>query len=267
MNGALHPRGRIGFVPMVRRGGATLRPSLLLALHTVVLLPGGASAQSETTIRMVRGLVIDEVTRLPVRGVRIELLGTSTQSLSDDRGVFSLRLGAEDPARIRFAGFGYVTRVVPIDVEEAARFLAIELTPDAVRLEGLDVVVDEFRHRFERRRNASTGLVRVLDTEDLLALGAREGFHAFWKVVRRARPCPTSGSDYCISLWGRDVPVSVCIDDRPAWAGVLELEGYRPEDFFIWEIYEHDTVLRAYTHDWVRTGMARRALPPVEWGC
>lgn len=162
---------------------------------------------------------------------------------------------------------GYATRTVAVDPVGDDEMFTIVLTPDAVRLEGLTVVVDEFWRRFERRRNASRGVVRVIDTRDLLALDAREGFHAFWKVVRLARPCTTPGSDYCISLWGRDVPVLLCIDDRRASAGVIELESYRPEDFYMWELYDHGTVIRVYTNEWVRSGMARRTLLPADRGC
>lgn len=245
-----------------------VRRSLLLAVALPVLHPGAATGQASTDGPSVRGRVIDAVTRLPVEGATARIEGSTTSALSNGSGLFAVRVPAgAGSAALRIARIGYLDRTVEVAADGWDRLTTIELTPQAIRLEGLDVVVDEFWHRFERRRNSSPGVVRVIETQELLDLGAREGFHAFWKVVRLARPCRSRGSDYCISLWGRDVPVVLCIDDRRAHAGVVELERYRPEDFFLWEIYDHGTVIRTYTNAWVRSGMARRALPPAEWGC
>jgi hypothetical protein len=215
----------------------------------------------------VTGVVLDASTGEPLGEVLIAPMGEHRPAVTGLDGGFRMELPSEEEYVLLVTRLGYqsVSRLYPPAI--AGEHIVIELTPDPIELEGLDVFVDDLNRRFQRRRNSSQGLVRAYEATDLLALGADNGFDVFYKLVRRARPCPGAAFDYCIVRWGRDIPISVCIDDRSAWGGVTELADYRPEELYVIEVYNWGATIKAYTRWWVQRGAKMRQLPPEEWGC
>ncbi len=240
--------------------------STFVGLASLVAAAGGASGQTQQSV--VRGRVIDATTRLPVEGAVIRRTSPPMQLLSNEGGLFSVRLSspmAVDTLEIQRIGYRSVT--VAVGAADSGPFVTVAVESMAVDLEGITVIVDGLERLLERRRNAATGVVTTFDTEALLEMNAAQGFDAFWKIVRIARPCHGSNPNYCLRAWGRDVPIVVCVDERRAWGGVLQLADYRPEDIYVLEVYLRGQVIRAYTNDWVKRHVVRRALPLDELNC
>lgn len=93
---------------------------------------GWASAQFT-----VSGTVADERTGEPLIGASILLKGTTTGTITDLDGGFSITLPTSDPATLIFSSIGYLTQ--NIDVAPGVSILNIKLKQDATNLE--EVVV------------------------------------------------------------------------------------------------------------------------------
>lgn len=248
-----------------------MRPRPALVAVPLSLLFWGTPLESvgqlPTSQSEVRGRVIDRVTRLPVQGATVAGPDSGVSVLTNDSGLFRLRVSGSPPYRVRIEHLAYRTMSTALAPGADGPPVVIEVEPGAIELEGLEIFVDGFNERLEYRRNAASGVVHVFDTDALLEYDAAEGFELFWMIVRQARPCRGATPDFCITRGGRDLPVVVCIDERRAHAGVMQLGDYRPEEFFAFEIYRRGEVIRAYTHDWVRGRVVSRQLAPESWAC
>ncbi|HSA54518.1 MAG TPA: TonB-dependent receptor [Gemmatimonadaceae bacterium] len=83
---------------------------------------------------IVNGHVRDAVSRAPVEGVAVQVVGTAIGTLTDESGFFQLE--AETGARLRFTRLGYAP--VEIRVREAGE-LQVLLVPSARALEGVTI--------------------------------------------------------------------------------------------------------------------------------
>lgn len=248
-----------------------MRPRPALVAVPLSLLFWGTPLESvgqpPTLGAEVRGRVVDRVTRLPVQGATVAAPEGSVSVLTNDGGLFSLRVSGAPPYHVRIEHLAYRTLSTALEAGGDGPPVVIEVEPGAIELEGLEIFVRGFNERLEYRRNAASGVVHAFDTDALLAYDADEGFELFWMIVRQARPCRGATPDFCILSGGRDLPVVVCIDERRAHAGVMQLGDYRPEEFFAFEVYQRGQVIRAYTHDWVRGRVVSRQLAPASWAC
>ncbi len=107
------------------------RPSAAL-LTALLSLP--AVLQAQTTIH---GSVVDQSTGAAVAGASVMVTGTSTGTVTDDAGSFTLEAPGS-VASVTVSSIGYVTRTVP--VSDARVVLHVRLKPSAVRLPGIQVV-------------------------------------------------------------------------------------------------------------------------------
>lgn len=82
---------------------------LLLIIAAIVLIPGLAWAQAQT----VRGKVIDGTTQEPLIGVSVVEAGTTTGTITDIDGNFTLSASPDGTLRISYVG--YTTREIPIN--------------------------------------------------------------------------------------------------------------------------------------------------------
>jgi hypothetical protein len=88
---------------------------------------------------IVRGVLIDAVSGLRVPRGEVLLTDGSAQTLADSAGVFTLR-GVPAGARVLHAdAFGYQGVLLSIIVTDTLGVLEIELEPDPIAIEGLDV--------------------------------------------------------------------------------------------------------------------------------
>ncbi len=238
-----------------------MRPATLTLLALTLLASPPVHAQAPP----LTGRVVDFDTGRPIWAATVRADEGTTST--DRSGRFELDVDRSAAVEITVEALGYESVILTVTAEDPGRDLIVRLRSDPIALEGLEVFVDLLSEKFERRRNASPGVVFAFGPEDFVRLDADNGYALFYKVVRNARPCPGRAIRYCIAIGSRDVPITVCIDERPAGAGVAELGDYGPDDFYLIEVYDRGRNIRAYTERWVRKHASRNVLPPLEGGC
>ena len=72
----------------------------------------------------------------------------------------------------------------------------------------------------------------------------------------------------CTFRRGRRQPVSVCIDEAPAYGGATDLDVYDAADLYLVEVYDMGASVRRDTRMFVE-GRLRSGwqLQPLSWGC
>ncbi len=177
---------------------------------------------------------------------------------------------------------GYTTREEELQIGEPVT-LRVELEPDPILLEEVSATVELLK----ARRSVAPVSVLAYNQRELRATAA---YDAAEFVVRRSprlelRRYPSwrvrSGAYrypfHDTPTWSlATVPVggfgfewsrgpAVLIDERPVPLGLLHLEIYRPDDFYLIEVYGGGRLIRAYTEAFIER-LARgetRALLPV----
>ena len=147
---------RISFISSIWKGCKTfLCLNLTMILVLTLTLDLTASAQQVT----IRGTVTDGTTGDPMPGVNIVVSGTTTGTMTDAAGSFTLDVPNAN-ATLQFSFIGYVSQSVPLGGRTT---LAISLTSDVAQLR--EVVVVGYGTQLKRDL---TGSVTRVDAERLL---------------------------------------------------------------------------------------------------
>ncbi len=205
---------------------------LLLVALSLLAIPRGAVAQGDSIL--VRGTVTDALTGEPLGGVEVRVVeapGLGAVTASD--GVFTVVGDADFPLTIRSGLLGYENSIRRVPAHGAT--LRIELEPEPLLLEGLEVVAD----RFDQRLRAIPRRTRVLRRGRIISSNAVHGIQVIeqrwgFREVPCSRRLYTERSR-CYSAPHHSGPFELWIDDmrRPV-GGLEELAAIRPED--IWRI-------------------------------
>lgn len=251
------------FMPKAFRSVAATTAGLLLV---VVAAPAAAQqdASPDTPEHVtITGLVVDESTGDPLATAVVRLASTDRAVMTDDAGRFRLERVPVGSRTLVFEQLGYTRFSLTQEFAPDGAPLVVQLSPQPVVLEGLEVMVD----RFERRREAAGVAVRVLRPEDFRS----QPTDLFRAVRTRAGlglvGCtPRAGvSTWCIIHRGSYVPPAVWVDDRPSM-GLEELELYRTDEVYAVEVYRAGRAIRVYTRHYMQNvAMSPRAVRPV-WG-
>ncbi|MDZ7778550.1 MAG: carboxypeptidase regulatory-like domain-containing protein [Gemmatimonadota bacterium] len=244
---------------------------IVLAGVAVMAVAGWArpSAAQEPETRpnhaRVSGLVVDEVTGLPIADALVVVDDERYAVLTDSAGLFDLGELSSGSLGVTVRRYGYQTTgmeaVVPT---EGALEVRIPLPPEAVLLDGLNVVTDRLElmdQRLRRRRNATATSVRAFDQERLVQSAARD-FLDFLRMEAALHPrsCGTRAfGTLCIQRRGRLEQPRVYVDEMPVIGGLDQLATYQPYDLYLVEVYGRGLEIRAYTHQFMER-MAHRAV-------
>jgi hypothetical protein len=245
------------------------RQPLLVVLVGLGVLssPGPVSAQDEASQEretQLTGRIVDASTGAPIPMAFISLESANWGVATDSVGVFALPVPWRDTYRVAVEQLGYVTTtfvLVPDEPGSPVAFVTLEVEPDAILLEGLEITVD----RFEFRRRMAMTSVRVLGQNDLLRRGGETAFQLVERSAPFARMCWDDPNELCQLRRGRNVRMKICIDDRPAWGGISELDSYMSSELYIVELYGvFATEIRLYTRWYVdQLSRTRRRLMPL----
>jgi len=216
-------------------------------------------AQSRT---VVVGQLIDAQSHAPLSGATVRVVNTDIQAVSGTDGQFRLRLrpGTHNVAIYRL---GYETALETWDVSDASLDVGmIELAPDAIALEGIEVTAD----RVERMRLA-TGMASRSFNEDLLARStfpnALEFVAANYSMIRV--PCltiaTTSTDRSCVRVRGTPRRPCVVVDEAPAPGGFDALEAYKTQYIARINVYGGGSFVQVYTTAFMRTANQRNWTP------
>jgi hypothetical protein len=214
---------------------------LLAALAVGIPLEG---QEPETLGRTtIRGKVFDANTGAPLFGAFVDPTGLRTGFLTDTLGNFALTLPNGAAFHISAEQLGYETVELDVLRMDANRPIMIGMKPNPIMLEGVTALVD----RFQSRRSFFSGSVRAYDRERLLAAGGQDALQFVATRTGVVRPC---------------------YGEIAVFQGSRHLEMYHPQDFYLIEVYDWGSQVRAYTNSYVERTVDRGTpLRPLIMGC
>lgn len=246
--------------------GAAIAATLAIVASLIAAAPvvaqDDASAEEPEHVT-VTGTVVDASTGAPVPTTVVRMTHPERSVMTGPNGQFSLTNVPVGSRTLVFEQIGYTRMTVTQEFGPEAPSIVVELEPQPVVLEGLNVMVD----RLEARRQAAGVAVRVLRPADFQyqpvdlfrAIRGRAGLGLVGCTP------PRGISTWCILHRGSYTSPSVWIDDRRAM-GIEELELYRTDDVYAVEVYQAGRAIRVYTRQYMqKIAMSPRAMPPV-WG-
>ena len=118
--------------------GAALHALLAGTAIEVSVSPSGVVTLAPRDPRALHGRVVDAVTGMPLSGVTVGLEATTTETITESDGRYSLP--ADDGRRLVARRFGYQTAAIVVGESKAGSALDIALAPAALSLDRLDVV-------------------------------------------------------------------------------------------------------------------------------
>lgn len=240
------------------RGAAA---ALLVASGLVA--PARAHAQGTGSV-LIRGLVLDAETRVPVHGAFIGVQGAGVGVLTGADGTFILPVGTADAYALLVRQLGYRDLAMTVTAESAEKPFFLQLDPDPVEIEGLQVLVQ----RFQERRRGPFGAVDILDQKILLDVPDGTAVDFLRRVVPFARNCDEQTEDLCVNQQGRIEPLVVCVDGHRVAEAMAELEHVDPRGLYMVEVYRRGGQVHMYSRGYVERLVAVGAeLPPLSFGC
>jgi CarboxypepD_reg-like domain len=243
---------------------------IAMALAALALLAQRAVAQSTPGSQEVAGeqrdeaftllgSLVDSNTGEALVGAWIGLTGTDWGSITNEQGRFRIPETTAGRISLTIELLAYEKLEWVGDVNgDGDDVLVIELHPQPIVLEGLQVVTDRFRSR----RNATATSVFAYNADDLAstfttnALEFVEFSSAAWLT-----PCNGRRSDRCLFVRGRTVEPTVYVDEMPVLGGLSYLESFRPWEFHMIEVYGGGRHIRAYTPGYMERAAKNRISP------
>lgn len=237
---------------------------LFLAAPLAAPLAAQADREAESDPYVtLTGTVLDAKTGQPIAGAVVRQTDTERAVMTNREGRFALARVPVGPITLSFDQLGYTLLTLTQRAEAEAPPIRVELEPQPVVLDGLQVMAD----RMKARRQSTGVAVRLITADDFRA----SSVDLFRAVRTRAgvpmTPCSPRHrpSTWCAYVRGDLITPAVYIDDRPAW-GVEELTMYRTDEIYAVEVYAAGRAIRVYTRDYVRhMAMLPRPIFPA-WG-
>ncbi len=229
---------------------------------------GQAAAQGADTVRLV-GIVVDARSEGGVPGAFVAVAGEDQGVMTDAEGRFRGLHAPMGPVVLQVQALGYGAELITVSVERSTDAVVLELEPDPIVLEGVEVMHD----RLQSRRNAVGVSVRTYDEERL----ARSGSADVLDFLRQESTLWVAGCqddvsaaggfeplEHCAWVRGREVRPTVYIDEIPVPQGLDQLLTYRPWELHLIEVYQGGRHIRAYTHQFMeRVAERPMALLPI----
>lgn len=240
---------------------------LLAVVIPAALGPAAARAQEDPGSRTsaIFGYVVDQSTSQPITGATVEFPELARHVITNSNGAFAVLDVPRGRVAVRVRHLGFADYNEELEVTEDAVTVTIALGARPVILEGITARAYSFGDRLRSRRRRAAVSVRAIERDRLSMSGARDALEAllYGAVLRRAS-CRGGDNpfDICVRARGRSVRPTVYIDERPAVAGLSELELYRPDELYAIEVYQGGRHVRAYTTWWVES-QARRDQPAL----
>jgi hypothetical protein len=218
---------------------------------------------------VLRGVVRDALTGMPLPGARVQLLGRRGGTLTDSLGFFSLGNVGVGYQELTVEQYGFEGIVAELVVGPGMLPIALELDPRPVMLDGISVVSDRLQQMHERlrsRRRAVATATRAYEL-DRLTRSAAADMMEFLRLESGLNLTACGGrriSSLCLFRRGQWVEPRIFIDEVPAFGGMDQLASYRPHELYLVEVFGSGLQIRAYTHNFMER-MARRpvALAPI----
>ena len=235
-------------------------PVLLLAAgFASPAAPQGAQPVCRDGEARIVGVVVDAGTEAPLAGASVSVARSDWQSLTTDSGRFLLCGIGAGVHRLTAERLGYRTVTALVEAAASADPLRVRMQADPILLEGLEVVMDRFRHR--RRAVATT--VQTYGEEQLAA-------SSYWSAAEfidsrpgiMAGPCRFRA---CAHVRGGTVESDIYLDEMPLIGGWAALEAIPTAQLYMVEVYGRGRHVRAYSHSFMQRAAKIRLLPMPIW--
>ena len=102
-------------------------------------VPASSRAQEPGAPPPLVGVIVEQGSGVPVRGALVSLGERGPRSISDSLGIFRMSTAPPGAVTVSVRAFGYRELVLPMTISPVSTFLRLELVPDPVVLEGLEV--------------------------------------------------------------------------------------------------------------------------------
>lgn len=230
-----------------------------------------AQEKAESPTSAIFGYVVDQSTSERITGATVEFPELGRQVITNSNGAFAVVGVPRGRVAVRVRHLGFADYDEELDIPSEAVTVTIALGARPVILEGITAQAYSFGERLRSRRRRAAVSVRAIERDRLSMSGATDALRALLDgtVLRRASCRGTYDAfDICVWARGRSVRPTVYIDERPAFAGLSELEMYRPDELYAIEVYQGGRHVRAYTTWWVETqasGDQSGLMPVIFW--
>jgi hypothetical protein len=234
----------------LRRLAGALALALAAAAPLAAQTPAAAPNPGRT---LLLGQVIDQQSKAPLASATVRVMETNQTVSTGQDGQFQVRVPA-GTYNITIYRLGYETALESWEVSGASLDVGlVELSPDAVRLEALQVTAD----RLERARLASGFASHAYAGPDL----ATSSFPTVLEFITARQsmamvPCgsmATGGPPACVRVRGAPVPVCVVVDDGPAPGGFTSLENVQTRDVARINVFRGGSFIQIYTNSFMRS--------------
>ncbi|MYC93151.1 MAG: carboxypeptidase-like regulatory domain-containing protein [Gemmatimonadetes bacterium] len=238
---------------MKKRGYSGLFSSLSFAAITY----SSAAAQPvcEPGQRRIVGQVVDAATEAPLDVVRVAAEASARPALTTSDGRFLLCEVGAGAIAITAERLGYETLTVDVVAGTANDPIRLRLRPSPILLDGLEIVMDRFKHR---QRAVAT----VVRTYDEAAFASSGQWSAADFVASRSgiftSPCAFGR---CVYYRGTLVPPAIYLDERPLPGGWAQFESLPTSQLYMIEVYRRGTHVRAYSHAFMERAAQTRLAP------
>ena len=231
---------------------------LLLAIVALALLARDGMAQQVAEPFELVGTVVDADNGQALTGAWVSLVGSEWGSVTDDRGRFRIPDMDGGPLALSVEQLGYETLMWEGEAAEGDGLLELELTPQPLVLQGLQVVTDRFRSR----RNAIATSVFAYDLNDLTTTAQRTALDFIsLRAGSASVSCAGRRGDTCLIVRGRVVEPVVYIDEAPFLGGLDYLDSLAPYELYMIEIFGGGRHIRAYTPRFMERAAKQRLQP------
>ena len=236
------------------------RPLLLALAATLALLsPLGAQERPERVD--LAGRVVDAASGAPIGRAVITLKGGHGTVATDAEGRFVVPRLRPGSYLVTVERLGYLGVAQAVRVSPSTGPAEFRLQGEPLMLERISVNAD----RLQARRNAAPVSVRTLKAEEL----AGSPYPDVEQLVTGRLVSPmtcTLGFGSCIYVRGQAQPISIFVDEVPAFGGLNQLSMYDPQEVFLIESYSQGRMIRVYTNEYMdRLARRNRSPDPVIW--
>jgi len=227
--------------------------SVLLA--AIAFSSAAAQPVCEPGQRRIVGQVVDAATEAPLDVVRVAAEVSARPVLTTSDGRFLLCDVGAGTIAITAERLGYETLTVDVVAGTASDPIRLRLQPSPILLEGLEIVMDRFKHRHR-------AVATVVRTYDEAAFASSGHWSAADFVASRSgiftMPC---GFGRCVYYRGALVSPSVYLDERPLPGGWAQFESLPTSQLYMIEVYRRGTHVRAYSHAFMERAAKTRLAP------
>jgi hypothetical protein len=203
------------------------------------------------------GEVVDKSSGQGIVGASVEVIGQKIVSFTDANGRFVLPRVRVGGAAVRVRLLGYSDVVFSRNIAAGDSPMRIELVPNPVVMQALEVVAD----RFETRRKSAGFSVRPYTAEQIVESASFDIYEFLKDRIGFVR-CPDGSqpfaavqgaaivghSETCIRWRGGWVAPQVFVDDALWLGGVETLQGWSKADIHRVEVMRRGVQIAIFTH-------------------